>query len=136
MSLFDAGKICTFSPVKAKVTLNGSPATGATVTRTTKWKDPITESTNTDSNGEFTFTANYEKSVKKFLPVEIVISQQIIVEYQGESYEIWANGKMNAEENSELDGHPLNLNCELSDELRTHRTASSLILTNCTWEEK
>ena len=44
--------------------------------------------------------------------------------------------KMNPEENSELDGLPLNLTCELTEEMRTHRTASSLILTNCHWEEK
>ena len=136
MSLFDAGKICTFSPVQAKLTLNGEPAIGAQVTRTTQWKDPVVDTAETNSEGEFSFSGNYEKSVKKFLPVEIMISQQLLVTYQGETYEIWANGKMNADENSELDGLPLNLTCELTEEMRTHRTASSLILTNCHWEEK
>lgn len=136
MSLFDAGKICTFSPVQAKLTLNGEPAVGAQVTRIAKLKDTKTEETTTNTNGEFSFPAVFEKSVKKLLPMEIVVSQQILVEYQGETYEIWANGKMNPDENSELDGQPLNLTCELTDELRTHRTSSSLILTNCTWEEQ
>ena len=136
MSLFDAGNICTFSQVNAKITFNGKPATGALVTRIAKLKETKKEETTTNSNGEFSFPAIFEKSLKKLLPVEIVISQQMLVEYQGETYEIWANGKMNPAENSELDGQLLNLNCELTDELRTHRTSSSLIMTNCVWEEQ
>jgi len=136
MSIFDAGKVCTFSAVKARITLNGVPASGAKVIRLAKLKKENIDTTTTDDNGVFEFPAAFENSLKKFSPAEIVISQQIKVEYQGESYEIWANGKMDARENSELGGVPLDLNCELTDEAKTHRTSASLILTNCKWNEQ
>lgn len=136
MSLFDAGTICTFSSVRAKVTHNGQPVQGAEITRITKFKDTVTDVTSTDDDGTFSFPANFSRSVKKFLPMEIVITQQILVSYQGESYEIWANGKMNSEEDSELGGLPIDLTCELTEEPRTFRSSGSLILTNCHWDKE
>jgi hypothetical protein len=124
MSLFDAGPICTFSSVRAKVT------------RITRFKDTVTDVTSTDDSGAFSFPANFSRSVKKFLPMETVITQQILVNYQGKSYEIWANGKMNSEEDSELGGLPIDLSCELTEEPRTFRSSGSLILTNCHWDKE
>lgn len=136
MSISDVGKVCTFSEVKAKVTYNGKPAIGAKVTQITKFKSAVENHTSTDEAGIFAFPATYEKSFKKLLPMEIVISQQILIDYNGETFEVWANGKMNTEENSELGGIPINLTCELTDAPETHRTAGSLVLTNCRWEKK
>ena len=136
MSLFDAGTICTFSSVRAKVTHNGEPVRGAEVTRITRFKDTVTDVTSTDDSGAFSFPANFSRSVKKFLPMEIVITQQILVNYQGKSYEIWANGKMNSEEDSELGGLPIDLSCELTEEPRTFRSSGSLILTNFHWDKE
>ena len=136
MSISDAGKVCTFSAVKAKVTLNGEPAIGAKVTRLTEWKTKKKETTETDAKGKFTFPAAFERSITKYMPVEIVISQQIIVEYQSQLFEIWVNGKMNSEEDSEFGGVSIDLDCELTNESKTYRSNGSLVMTNCTLRKK
>ena len=132
MSIFDAGKVCTFSAVRATVTYEGEPVKGARVTRLTEWKNPNKEITETDDKGIFDFPAIFERSISKYMPMEIVISQQIIVEYQGRLFEIWANGKMNPEEDSEFDGVSIDLDCELTNEAKTYRSNGSLVMTNCT----
>ncbi|WP_276681898.1 DUF6795 domain-containing protein [Thalassolituus oleivorans] len=132
MSIFDAGKVCTFSAVRATVTYKGEPVKGATVTRLTEWKKPNKETTKTDANGAFDFPAIFERSVSKYSLMEIVISQQITVEYNGQLFEIWANGKMNSEEDSEFDGVAIDLDCELTNEQKTYRSNGSLVMTNCT----
>lgn len=136
MSISDIGRVCTFSSIKAKVTLNGQPAIGAKVTRLTDWKKPLEDTTVTDQNGYFEFPALYERSIgQKVLPIQFAVSQVVTIDYQGNSYEIWVTTKMSTEENSELDGISLDLTCELSNEMKTYRVSGPILGTICTWNK-
>ena len=136
MSIFDAGKVCTFSSVRATVTYEGEPVKGAKVTRLTDWNTPSTDMTTTNENGYFELPSLYERSISRVvLPIQFAVSQVITVEYNGQSNEIWVNTKMKPEENSELGGIPINLKCELSNEMKTYRVSGPILGTICTWEQ-
>jgi hypothetical protein len=42
------------------------------------------------------------------------IQQTIVIRYQGTEYVAWLHGKSSYDANTELDGHPLHLVCELT----------------------
>ncbi|WP_024460408.1 carboxypeptidase-like regulatory domain-containing protein [Marinimicrobium sp. LS-A18] len=131
MSLFDIGKVCVFSKVNAQLLLDGKPISGVTVTRTWNWDKRASDSTVTDMNGYFSFPAVHQRSVKPLLPLEITITQQLSTTHNGKEYILWRGAKRDSEEQSELDGAPFNLTCELTNEERLIDTYRSPILTLC-----
>jgi len=135
MSLFDIGKVCVFSEVKAQLLLDGEPVSGATVTRIWNWDKRESDSTVTDINGNFSFPAVHRRSVKPLLPLEITITQQLSTTLDGEDFILWRGAKRDGEEQSELDGAPFNLTCELTSEERLIDDYRSPILTLCTIKE-
>lgn len=136
MSLSDIGRVCTFSSIKAKVTLNGEPVVGAKVTRLTDWKKPSTDTTITDENGYFELPALFERSIgQTVLPIQFAVSQVVTIDFKENSYEIWVTTKMKTEENSELDGIALDLTCELSNKMKTYRVSGPILGTVCTWNK-
>src|SRR5690554_2157698 len=119
MSLFDIGKVCVFSEVTARVTVNGEPLKDTVIIRKWEWRELQQDTTNTDENGYFTFPAVFERSImNRALPIELVIAQGLYVEIDGEIKKIWSNSKREPEENAELGGQPISLSCELTDDMR------------------
>ncbi|UZJ45655.1 DUF4198 domain-containing protein [Marinimicrobium sp. C6131] len=136
MSLFDIGKVCVFSEFKARVTVNGEPLKNAVVIRRWEWLEPQQDRTTTDENGYFTFPAAFERSImNRALPIELVIAQGIYVETEGEVKKIWSNSKREPEENAELGGQPINLSCELTNDMKITRQYGSIMNTLCTRSE-
>lgn len=135
MTLFDIGKVCVFSEVKAQLLLDGKPVSGATVTRIWNWDKRASDSTVTDVNGNFSFPAVHQRSVKPLLPLEITITQQLSTTLDGKDFILWRGAKRDGEEQSELDGAPFNLTCELTNEERLIDNFRSPILTLCTIKE-
>jgi len=109
---------------------------GATVKRQTKYQSKTSvETTSTDSNGLFHFDAKFTNSLAKFMPVETVITQNIIFEHDNKEYEGWKSVKRSTEENSELEGKPLDLMCELSKtESGVTENGSQVIIGICEWQ--
>lgn len=109
-----------FSKVQGVVLKNGKPIAGAKVTRYYKWgatDDEKTEETSTDKNGNFSFPSTSKFSIlRSMLPHEPVIFQEIIIHHEGEKYTAWRFTKHDYGENDELDGTPINLKCELTQE--------------------
>lgn len=133
MSVFNVGKVCVFSEVKARVTENGEPLKNAVIVRKWEWRDLHEERATTDENGYFEFSAVFERSVaRQFLPVELVIAQGLYVEQGGNQTKFWSNSKREPEENAELGGSPINLSCELTDEMKITRQYGSIMNTLCT----
>ncbi|MFV8780921.1 DUF6795 domain-containing protein [Microbulbifer sp. SA54] len=124
---------CTFSEMHIAIQLDGKPANGAKVTRTVDWRKEIVDEFNADENGEVTLPAQFETSFTKFLPMEFVSSQYITVEFDDKEYVIWNYAKREAALNSEMNGKPLKLVCELSNEAKTQRAFGSILSTPCTW---
>ncbi len=131
MSMFDAGKVCVFSAVQAKLSLNGKPLKNVKVTREWHWKKKRSDETVTDENGYFSLPSVYERSISQYLPAEIAISQKMSVWINGEETEFWINAKDDGKENSEYGGEPIALSCELSREKVLIEKYGSLLLTMC-----
>lgn len=136
MSLFDIGKVCVFSEVKARITVNGEPLKNTVVIRKWEWRELRQDRTTTDENGYFTFPAVFERSImNRALPIELVIAQGLYVETEGEAKKIWSNSKREPEENAELGGQSINLSCELTNDMKITRQYGSIMNTLCTWSE-
>ena len=50
----------------------------------------------------------------RLIPAQPSIRQKLVIRYQGVEYEAWSHGKHDYDANSELDGKPLRLVCDLA----------------------
>jgi len=135
MSIFDVGKTCVFSEVKAKLTRNGEPLKNTKVIRRWEWNELKEDVTTTDEQGYFEFPAVFEKSITRMLPVELVIAQGLYVEESDGETKIWSNSKREPEENAEFDGRPIEMKCEMTNDMEIHKEFGSRMRTLCTWED-
>lgn len=133
MSSFNPLKACTFSEMQISLTLDGEPASGATVIRTVNWKNEMTDTFTADEAGQVSLPAMYQNSITQVLPIEFVSAQTIKVEHKGNEYKIWVYAKRNPAKNVEFDGQPIKLTCELSDDPKTERAFGSVVKTACKW---
>ncbi|WP_346840224.1 DUF6795 domain-containing protein [Microbulbifer sp. SAOS-129_SWC] len=133
MAFLNPFKACTFSEMQLKLTANGEPAAGAKVIRSVNWKEEIVDTFTADDSGRVELPATHESSITQVMPVEFVSSQVINVEYDGKNYKIWVYAKRDPGENSEQNGKPFELACELSDEPKIQRVFDSILKTSCTF---
>lgn len=133
MTIFDAGKVCLFSKISGVITLDGKPAANAKVIRTVNLNKDKTDYTFTDENGYFEMPAIFQRTVTKFLPQEFVAKQDIVVQYNTNSYDIWSGVKRTPEENAEARGDTLNVQCELNSEKTFKQVNNSPFIGRCTW---
>ena len=135
MSLFDIGKICLFSETSGQVVLNGRPIEGVSVKRSVIWQNKKQEETViSDIKGNFHFNAKFTNSLSKFMPVEAVISQRIVIRHGDEDFEGWKTTKRNFDENSELNGKSINLICDLSQKSTVKEEGAQVIKGLCQWK--
>lgn len=134
MTLGDVGRVCLFSAISGTITLDGKPVANAHLVRTGDRDGPKVDETVTDANGHFAFPAMYERTITKFLPQEFVASQQIIVHYKEQEFEMWSAVKRQPEENVESRGKPLVVKCELNAEQNLIMVNGSPIHSLCTWD--
>lgn len=138
MSLFFGGEkkeAVLFSPLEGKITFEGKPAAGAKINLWIKWKDAKGENFEftSDKNGYFQIPQQIT-TYKENPLAQIVITQEITVEYERESYLIWTLSKTNTHLYGELGGKVSNLSCELKNDLTTIRADGVLMGTACNWE--
>lgn len=120
-------KVCLASEMKATVTYEGKPATGAVVTRVVNFnnKDYTTE-TRTDEAGRFVLPALYDRTLWKHTPFETRMWQTVNIVYRGESHLGLELSKQNFDEDGELNSQvriergmttfvPYQFTCELTD---------------------
>lgn len=125
-----------FSPLEGHVLLNGSPASGAEITRIIKLQgeEYSEEKFKADSHGHFKLPLVREEL--ELTPLnQFLASQRIFVQYKDEEYLIWNFGKMDTDIHSELGGSPIDLTCNLTDELRRVETPRGGLMTICHWRE-
>ncbi len=127
-------KPCLFSGMTGVVNYEGKPAANVRLLRQIEGKD--VDETITDEKGNFEFKVLYQKkSLFSFLPTEFVIQQRIFAFREGDEYEIWTGVKRRPEENSESQGKPLVVSCELTLEERNNIIVNgSLFFTMCKWD--
>ena len=134
MGITDAGKVCLFSKMEGVIKLDGKPVANAKLVRTVNLTKDETDETVTDENGNFKFNAIFKRTVTKFLPMEFVSNQDVWVIYKGKEYRIWSSIKREPDENSESQGKPFVVECELNSEERIFKVDGSPVFTLCTWD--
>ena len=128
MSLFGF-KVCLATDVKGSVTLQGKPVANAKVTRAVKFQDKSWKDESiTDENGNFSFSAIYDRTISKYTPFEVVIGQEINIEHDNKTYLALRTSKRNFDYNGELNAPsaikkgdeliPFLIRCELSNETK------------------
>lgn len=69
----------------------------------------------TDTHGVFRFPAiERGAGLLRLIPAQPIMLQTIVIRYQGVQYEAWRHSKDSYDPNTELDGRPSNLLCELT----------------------
>ena len=128
-------KVVLFSPMEGLITYKNKPAAGAKIERKVSWKDDKgeTDTSVTDENGKFNLSI-LEENVQLSKISQFVVSQEISVYFHGEKFIIWTMGKSSKLIYGELDGKPVNLTCELTDEEEPHRFDDALLMTACKWD--
>lgn len=123
-----------FSPLEGQLTLNGKPAANAKIKLWYAWEDKkgSTFHYTTDENGFFEIP-KHSAMYKPFFLAQLVISQEITVEYEGASYQIWLGSKRDPAEFAELGLQPKNIVCEMTNEQAIFRGVSSMAATTCIW---
>ena len=134
MSLGDVGRVCLFSSISGTITLDGKPVVNARLVRTSDRDGPRVDETFTNEEGYFEFPAMYERTITKFLPMEFVASQKIVVTHNDEEYQIWSSIKRKPDENTESRGKPLVVTCELKSEERSIVVNRVPIHSLCVWD--
>lgn len=123
VTVYWLGRTCVFSNVKARLLMNGKPVSYAKVRREWDWNKEKSDVSITDENGVVTFPAVYESSVARLLPLEVVISQRLLVEIDGEYKEFWLNSKREPGKNREYGGAAFDVVCELTNEEKLIKSA-------------
>lgn len=126
--------IVLFSPMRGVLTYEGKPASKARITRHIVWQHDRKQAdvVHAGSNGSF-----YLELMQATMVVppftQLVVSQQLEVEYAGHQFVIWSLGKLNKELYGELGGKPVQLECELTDPLVRVEVPSGGLGTSCKW---
>lgn len=138
VSLSDVGKMCLFSGISGVITLNGEPAVGAKVRRIVDkahTHGKKNDETIVDDNGYFKMPPIYDRSIiGKILPMQFAVGQEIYVDFQGLTYEVWSGVKQKREENSESNGKPLIVECRLEGERERIAVGGGVIYSRCVWD--
>lgn len=127
-------EIVLSSPFEGVITLDHQPVAGAKVVRVLTWfeTEHATDNAVTDKEGRFSLPV-----VKKTLALnkigEFVVSQEIVVQYDGKEYPIWTKAKWDKGLYGELSGVPENFHCELTDEFKLVEEGKGLLATACQW---
>lgn len=138
MSLFFGGEkkeVVLFSPLEGKLTYQGTPLANAKIKMRISWKDQKGETFYYSTRADGSFEIPSHKSAFKESPLaQLVIRQELYVEHGGNEYEFWIMSKMDPAEFTELGGEPLEMVCEITDELTTVRGINSLGGVCCKWK--
>ena len=113
------GEYTLFSAVSGRLLNGDQPVAGATISQSAKLgsSDAITKTTVTDDDGSFSFPPiTRKKGFSSLLPQQFAAGQSMTITVDGESYEGWVYTKMDPAENSENNGQPSNMVCDISKE--------------------
>lgn len=117
MGVFD--RVVLFSEVHGRVLKDGEPVAGAEVMQKVVWSDNENDIARqrsiTDQMGTFSFPAIERKAgLLRLIPAQPTMLQEIVIRYGGAEYIAWQHGKNSYNANTELDGRPVRLICELT----------------------
>ena len=106
--------------VHGKITLDGKPLTGATVTRELTYDKEYVDRTTTDADGSFSFPLKQIRSGKPGTMEEMRTRQVLVVHHQNKPYVLWYLTTSSIEPQQAVVKRLGNLTCELTDEEQEH----------------
>jgi hypothetical protein len=114
-----SSRLVLFSDVHGTVLNHGKPVQGAELLQEVVWSDDKSDvppkQAHTDAEGRFHFPpVEHAAGMTRAVPHQPVILQKIIIRYEGVDYVAWRHTRNSYEANSELEGKPLQLECELT----------------------
>lgn len=112
-------RLVLFSQVQGIVLNEGKPVVGAELVQKVVWSDDEVENRTqqmvTGKDGAFMFPAiESNAGLLRLIPAQPTIQQTIMIRYHGNEYLAWLHGKSSYDANTEFDGRPLHLVCELT----------------------
>lgn len=119
MGLFDS--LVLFSEVQGTVLKDGRPVAGAELVQNVEWSghgpDLPARRVVTDERGAFRFAPIESRAGwRRLLPAQPMVLQTIVIRAGGFEYLAWRHGKDSYDTESEIEGRPLRLVCELTRE--------------------
>jgi hypothetical protein len=119
VGVFDPLILC--SEVHGTVLKDGKPVAGAELVQRVVWSDDVNEippqRTVTDGAGTFSFpTIQRKAGLLRLIPAQPIVQQTIKIHFEGREYIAWMHGKTSYDANTELEGRPIKLVCELTRE--------------------
>lgn len=106
-----------FSEVQGVLLKDGKPVPNARVKREYHWHwndKKVSDETITDASGNFRFPLATQSAIgASLLPHEAVIFQEITLAHEGQDYILWQFFKRDYDTNSEFDGAPTRILCDL-----------------------
>lgn len=133
MDFDDSGVINLFSRMSGTVYIDGVPAANAMLVRTVNFGGVERDRFEADEQGQFELPAMYEANLDQINPEDLVVGQEVIVEYQGRRYPLWSAAKRNPQENSEARGGELEVECDLAGLNQLVQIDGQPIFTPCRW---
>lgn len=126
--------IVLFSPMRGILTYKGHPAADAKIIRHITWQHDHSQKDAVYSGSNGSFYLGLLQTTAILPPfTQLVVSQQLDVEYAGQHFVIWSLGKLDKELYGELGGKPVQLQCELTDPLVRVEVPSGGLGTSCKW---
>lgn len=111
-------ELVLFSRVDGVVLKDGAPLAGVEILQEIVYREPgrvPSRTITTDASGRFSLSPVTERSgLGRLVPGQPSILQRLVIRHDGVEYEGWRHSKESFEANSELDGRPLRLVCDLS----------------------
>lgn len=111
-------ELVLFSELEGVVLKQGVPVAGAEIVQEVTYEKPgkaLVKTVQTSTDGRFRLArVTTGAGLSRILPGQPSILQRIIIRHNGTEYEGWRHNKNSYDLNSELDGRPLKLICELA----------------------
>ncbi|WP_245965099.1 DUF4198 domain-containing protein [Trinickia dinghuensis] len=119
MGAFD--RLVLFSEVRGTVLKHGAPVAGAELIQKVVWSDNENEIAPqravTDEKGAFRFQPITRAAwFLRLIPAQPIMLQKIVIRYEGVEYTAWRHSKNSYDADTELDGRPIRLVCELTSQ--------------------
>lgn len=135
MSILFGKEVVLFPSISGSITLRGKPAANAEIKVRVYWKDEVGEEEVFHANTDGAFSIP-EKTRKVRIPplAEFVITQQVVVLYEGEEYTIWSKATMETDKYGGLDGEIRSVRCELTNDRKRQQNFNGLFSTSCELE--
>ncbi len=131
---FFLDKKCLFSGFSGVLLDKGSPLAHVELYRKVEYRDKLYEDkVITNKEGRFTFKSVWYRPLIDDID-QFSAHQDIFINYKNSEIWIWSAGKLSPHEFAEFGAIPINLVCDISNEMDGPNLTGATVATMCKWE--